>query len=203
MPLRYLALGDSYTIGEGVFENERWPNQMADRLLRLGHPVDLKIIAQTGWTTSELMESLCAANSGNGFDLVSLLIGVNNQYRGLDLEEYRSEFYSLLEQSIQFAGGDPQRVIALSIPDWSVTPFAAYRNRAQIAAEIDAFNAANREQSVRAGVRYVEVTSVSRLAADHPSLLAPDNLHPSERMYSRWVDLVLPEAQAVLEERFH
>lgn len=160
--------------------------------------MEVTILAQTGWTTSELAEGLRVMNPGNDFDLVSLLIGVNNQYRGLKLEEYRSEFDGLLEQSIQFAGGDPKRVIVLSIPDWGVTPFAADRDRDQVSTQIDAFNAVNRDAAERAGVRYVNVTSVSRLASEFPSLLAPDNLHPSGRMYSRWVDLVLPEAQAAL-----
>ena len=197
--MRYLALGDSYTIGESVLERERWPNQLADMLRERGHPVDVTMIACTGWTTSELAEGIRAAHLDGTFDLVTLLIGVNNQYRGLTLNEYRVEFDSLLEQAIQFAGGDPKRVLVLSIPDWSVTPFAAGRDRARVSAEIDAFNALNRDWSARAGVRYVDVTPVSRLASDDPSLLAPDGLHPSGRMYARWADLGLSEAQAALK----
>ena len=198
MLIRYLALGDSYTIGEDVLERERWPNQLADRLREQGHSVDVTILARTGWTTNELAAGIKAANLQGTFDIVSLLIGVNNQYRGLELEEYRVEFTGLLGQAVQFAGGNPKRVIVLSIPDWAVTPFAEGRDRAQISAGIDAFNAVNCQQSARAGVCYVDVTPVSRLAGSDPSLLAPDGLHPSGRMYSQWTDLALPEAQAAV-----
>ena len=197
---RFLALGDSYTIGEGVLEQERWPNQLADRLRDRGYELDVTILARTGWTTGELTDAMRAAPPAGRFDLVSLLIGVNNQYRGLDLDSYRAEFSSLLEQSLHLADGRRGRVIVLSIPDWSVTPFAAGRERIRIAAQIEEFNAVNREISQRAGVRYVDVTSVSRLALHDPSLLADDRLHPSGRMYSLWTDLVIPEALAALNK---
>lgn len=197
---RFLALGDSYIIGEGVDEKERWPHQLAERLRAHGHSMRVTIVARTGWTTSELAEGMRVVGLQGRFDLVTLLIGVNNQFRGLDLEEYRGEFAGLLQQAVQFAGGNPKRVIVLSIPDWGVTPFAAGRDRARLSVEIDAFNAANRDESARAGVRYVDVTLISRLASDDSSLLTDDQLHPSGRMYSQWVDLVLPEAMAALEE---
>ena len=196
---QFLALGDSYTIGEGVPERERWPNQLADRLRALGHAMNVTILARTGWTTGELAEGIRVARLKGGYDLVSLLIGVNDQYRGLDMEAYRLAFADLLKQAVQFAGGKLTRVVVVSIPDWSVTPFAADRDRACLLVEIDAFNAVNREISHRAGVRYVDVTPASRLASSDLSLLASDQLHPSGKMYSQWVDLVLPEAIAVLE----
>jgi lysophospholipase L1-like esterase len=198
--IRFLALGDSYTMGEGVLEHERWPNQLADRLRGRGCEVDVTILARTGWTTGELSDAMRGAPPVGRYDLVSLLIGVNNQYRGLDLDSYRAEFSSLLEQSLQFADGRRKRVIVLSVPDWSATPFAAGSDRVRISAQIEEFNAVNREVSQQAGVRYVDVTPVSRLAMHDPSLLASDQLHPSGRMYLHWVDLILPEALAALEE---
>ena len=126
------------------------------------------------------------------YDLVSLLIGVNNQYRGYDIQEYREQFVFLLNKAIEYAGGDPNRVIVLSIPDWGVTPFASGRDREQIAQSIDAFNAVNREESEKAGVHYVDITPISRLATGDAAMLAPDGLHPSGKMYAGWTQLVLP-----------
>ena len=136
---RFLALGDSYTIGESVAEHERWPNQLAE-IVKTAKP---QIIAKTGWTTDELSAAIDAADPQGRFDLVTLLIGVNNQYRGRDAEEYRRQFVGLLNRAIEFAGGKPDRVVVVSIPDWGVTPFAAKRDRAVIAREIDRFNAIN------------------------------------------------------------
>ncbi|RJP51643.1 MAG: SGNH/GDSL hydrolase family protein [Anaerolineaceae bacterium] len=197
---RFLALGDSYTIGEGVPEPERWPNQLEERLRARGYSVDVSTIARTGWTTGELLEAMRATPPTGRYGLVSLLIGVNNQYRGLSLDAYRAEFSRLLDGAIQLADGKPRSVIVLSIPDWSVTPFAAGRDYSQISAQIDAFNAVNREISQQADVHYVDVTPASRLASGDPSLLASDQLHPSGRMYSHWAELILPEALAALNE---
>jgi len=198
-PLRYLALGDSYTIGESVGADQRWPVQLAARLrehgLAIGEP---QIIARTGWTTDELSIAIDQAAPGGRFDLVSLLIGVNNQYRGYDSEVYRVEFRALLQRAIGFAAGRPERVIVLSIPDWGVTPFAAERDRKEVAAEIDAFNTINQAEAERAGARYVDVTFESRAASGDPALIAGDGLHPSGTMYAEWVDLVLPQALAAL-----
>ena len=203
--IRYLALGDSYTIGESVPENERWPNQLAS-LIELspqfgesGRGVNVTIIARTGWTTDELWEGIQARGVNPSYDLVSLLIGVNNQYRGLDIEEYRTQFVFLLDKSIEYAGGDAHRVIVLSIPDWGVTPFAAGRDLGQIAAEIDRFNVVNREETERAGAQYVDVTPVSREAVNDPSLIAGDGLHPSGKMYAAWAELALPAALDILK----
>lgn len=187
---RYLALGDSYTIGESVPESERFPVQLA-RELNLGEP---QIIAKTGWTTDELNAAIDAANPQGPFDLVTLLIGVNNQYRGRDAEQYRDEFAALLQRAIGFAGGDPKKVVVVSIPDWGVTPFAEGRDRAKIASEIDRYNAINREEAARAGARYVDITPVSR--RDDATLVADDKLHPSGGQYSEWVRLIAPVARS-------
>lgn len=197
--IRYLALGDSYTIGESVSENERWSNQLAAALGDKGLAVDVSIIARTGWTTSELWEGIQAREIAPPYDMVSLLIGVNNQYRGYDKDEYRKEFGFLLGKAIEYAGGDAKRVFVLSIPDWGITPFAAGRDQNQIAAEIDAFNAINLDESQKAGVHYVDVTSVSRQAAHDPTLVAVDGLHPSGKMYAEWAKLALPIMLEILE----
>jgi lysophospholipase L1-like esterase len=197
--IRYLALGDSYTIGESVEEAERWPNQLADFLKAGGIPTEVTIIARTGWTTDELWRGVQAAKPEPPYDLVSLLIGVNNQYRGYDINEYREQFVFLLNKSIEYAGGDPNRVIVLSIPDWGVTPFAAGRSSKRIAKDIDKFNSINEEESQKAGVHYVDVTPVSREAVSDLSLIASDGLHPSGKMYSEWAKLAYPEALKALE----
>ena len=198
-PLPFLALGDSYTIGESAPPAGRWPVQLAALLRAEGLPVEEPlIIAHTGWTTADLAEGLRRAAPAPGYPLVSLLIGVNNQFRSRSLEEYRQEFTALLSQAIALAQNDPQRVLVLSIPDWGVTPFAAGRDAAAIGREIDAFNTANRAESERAAVHYVDVTPVSRLAAADPSLIAPDGLHPSAAMYARWAALALPAARVAL-----
>lgn len=199
--LRYLALGDSYTIGERVEAEQRWPVQLAARLRERGCAVGApQIVARTGWTTGELAAGIDRAAPAGPFELVSLLIGVNNQYRGRDSAEYRAEFRSLLGRAIDFAGGRPERVIVLSIPDWGATPFAAGRDRERIAAEIDAFNLINRDETADAGAHYVDITSESRLAIRDAALIADDGLHPSGTMYAEWVELALPEALAALGE---
>lgn len=192
---RYLALGDSYTIGESVEEMERWPVQLA--VLIAGKRLDIlmpRIIAKTGWTTDELDAAINREDPDGPFDLVSLLIGVNNQYRSRSAEEYREQFKGLLQRAIGFAGNNAKRVIVLSIPDWGVTPFAKGRNLAKIAQEIDRFNAVNREETERAGAHYIDITPVSREAVNDPSLIALDGLHPSDKMYAIWAKMVLPKA---------
>ena len=189
---RYLALGDSYTIGESVSAQERWPNQLAKRLQADSIPAEVTTIARTGWTTAELWQGIQAEKIQPPYDLVSLLIGVNNQYRGYDVNEYRDQFDFLLKKSIEYADRDTNHVIVLSIPDWGVTPFAAGREHEQIAREIDAFNSVNRELSEKADVHYVDVTPISRRAVDDPALLAPDGLHPSGKMYALWAEKVYP-----------
>lgn len=198
--MRFLALGDSYTIGESVTEAERWPNQLAEMLRAEGWPVEVTIIARTGWTTDELAEGIAQAQLQGPYPLVSLLIGVNNQYRGRTAESYRLEFRQLLEQAITFAGGDVGRVLVLSIPDWGVSPFAAGRDRAQIAQEIDTFNAINRTEAELKGVTYLDVTPLSRQATFDPELMADDGLHPSGKMYAAWAEMALAAARDALQD---
>ncbi len=197
--LKFLALGDSYTIGENVEEAQRWPVVLAKLLRDEGVDLDEPIIiARTGWTTDELDTAINQVNLQGVFDLVSLLIGVNNQFRGRAAEEYRREFVALLRRAVAFAGARPSHVLVLSIPDWGVTPFALGRNRARIAEEIDRFNAIKRAETERPGARYVDVTPMSRLAAQDRSLLAGDALHPSGKMYAEWARLALPVAREIL-----
>ena len=196
--IRYLALGDSYTIGESVSEDERWPNQLAGLLNTDEISIEVTIIARTGWTTDELWNGIQAVKIEPPYDLVSLLIGVNNQYRGLDIQEYRQGFVLLLNKAIEYAGGDPDRVIVLSVPDWGATPFAAGQDSKKIAMEIDQFNSVNEEESKKAGVHYVDVTPISREAVRDVALIASDGLHPSGKMYNEWARLAYPEALQVL-----
>ena len=199
--LRYLALGDSYTIGESVDPSLRYPVQIADSLEKRGYLTeDPRIIAVTGWTTVDLKAGIRAANPQGLYDLVSLLIGVNNQYRGMDISIYRKEFGELLDQSILFAGSDTGRVIVLSIPDWGVTPFASGRDRDKIAREIDQYNAINREITLSKGIAWIDVTGISRLAETDLTLIAGDGLHPSGKMYTEWVRLALPQIVKMLKE---
>ncbi len=196
---RFLALGDSYTIGEAVLPTQRWPVQLAALLDEHGTAVgEPRIIATTGWTTADLAHALDQVQPVDPCALVSLLIGVNNQYQGLPIEEYRPQFAGLLDRAVGLAGGHAARVLVLSIPDWGATPFAEGRDRVAIASEIDAFNAVNRDETERAGARYVDVTPVSRLAAAEPALIAGDGLHPSGEMYRLWAELALAASLAAL-----
>jgi lysophospholipase L1-like esterase len=190
---RFLALGDSYTIGESVAESERWPVQLAAKLKERGVSISTPhIIAKTGWTTDELKRGVEADRPTGNYGLVTLLIGVNNQYRKRSPEQYRAEFREMLQQAIGYAGGDAAHVVVLSIPDWGVTPFAVKQGRPNISAEIDEFNRINREETEAAKAHYVDITPISREAKDDPTLIAKDGLHPSGKMYSRWVEAALP-----------
>jgi lysophospholipase L1-like esterase len=195
----YLALGDSYTIGESVGASQRYPVLLADRVRQVGYSVsDPVIVAKTGWTTDELAAGIAARGITGPFDLVSLLIGVNNQYRGRNVDTYRTGFRALLQQAVDFAGGQAEKVFVLSIPDWGVTSFAASQDREKIAGEIDEYNAVNREETYKRGILYVDVTPVSRQAKEDPSLIAEDGLHPSAKMYAAWVELALPGVVEIL-----
>ena len=199
--LSYLALGDSYTIGEGVEERGRWPMQLARGLRDAGIAIaDPRIIATTGWTTDELAAAMDAAEPLGEWDFVSLLIGVNNQYRGRDVDDYLGEFTRLLQRAIALANARADRVLVLSIPDWGVTPFARNEGRdlQQIADELDAYNAAAREVCVAHGVAFVDITGISRDGGDAADMLVEDGLHPSSLMYSRWTEAALPNAMALL-----
>jgi len=196
---RYLALGDSYTVGEAVDASERFPVQLASSLRkRYINIADPHIIARTGWTTDELNSAIDKAIPQGTFDLVTLLIGVNNQYRGRSAEEYRGQFKPLLQRAIGFAGGKPSHVIVISIPDWGVMPFAEGRDRKKIAKEIDVFNAINWEEAVRAGVQYADITPISREAGRYPELIASDGLHPSGVQYKSWVETIEPKVLKML-----
>jgi lysophospholipase L1-like esterase len=201
-PIRFLALGDSYTIGESVPVEESWPLQLASRLRDKGVSMENPVIvARTGWTTAELREGITRAGVQEKYQLVSLQIGVNNQYRGEPEENYQDEFQSLLSLSIRFTGGDPSRVFVLSIPDWSLTPFAEGRDRRKIAQEIDAFNAINRADAGTAGAIYIDITPLSRQVSVDPELVASDGLHPSAKMYKAWVDMILPVISSMLDKK--
>lgn len=200
-PMQYLALGDSYTIGESVAEDGRWPVQLAAALRERGVPVaEPRIIATTGWTTDELSAAMDAAEPLGQWDFVSLLIGVNNQYRGRAVDEYRVEFAALLERAITLAGGHPDRVLVLSIPDWGVTPFGqgSGRDTARIAAELDAYNAAAAAECAARGVAFVDITPASRSPGNQPDRIADDGLHPSALAYADWTRLALPVAESLL-----
>jgi lysophospholipase L1-like esterase len=198
-PMRFLALGDSYTIGEGVAADERWPAQLAGRLAAGGVTIEApRIIATTGWTTADLAHALDTERPSGPFALVALLIGVNNQYQGRPLAEYTREFAALLARAVALAGADARHVIVLSIPDWGVTPFAADRDRAKIASEIDRFNDAARAATRGAGAAWVDVTAASREAGADARFVTGDGLHPSGAAYARWAELALPAARAAL-----
>ena len=197
--MRFLALGNSYTVGTGVPPEGRWPEQLARRVCQSGlPPAEVRLVAQNGWTTDELMRGIQVARLSPTFDLVSLQIGVNNQFRGYALQTYQHEFRRLLETANALAGGKSNHVLVLSIPDWSVTPFAAGRDRTQIALEIDRFNAINRSEAENGGTQYVDVTPLTRKKGGQAAFLAPDGLHPSGKMYAAWVQLLLPTVMAVL-----
>lgn len=188
----YLALGDSYTIGEGVPLQESFPYQFV-QLLRKAAGGDLlynapEIIAKTGWTTDELSAQIQQTTFLPAYDLVSLLIGVNNQYRGRSVTEFENEFTHLLQLAIQFAGGNNKHVIVLSIPDWGVTPFAEGRDRAQVAKEIDAYNAVCQKIAAAFECHYIDITVSQRAVGNKAEFLAADGLHPSGREYEKWAD---------------
>lgn len=198
-PSRLLALGDSYTIGEAVEPDDRWPVRLAEMLsargVRMAPPT---IVARTGWTTDELTAGIATAGLAGFFDLVTLLIGVNDQYRGRGVDEFRLNLRVLIARALAFAGERADRVIVLSIPDWGVTPFARERDRSRVATEIDLFNTVVRDEAARAGARFVDVTAISRRAASEPGFVAPDELHPSAAMYAEWARVMLPVAGAAL-----
>ncbi len=199
--IKILALGDSYTIGEGVKQSERWPMQLASQLRKDNLKVDTpQIIAVTGWTTTDLMSAIEKSSLEQRYDLVTLLIGVNDQFQGYSEESYAIGFNKLLVKAIELAGGRPNRVIVISIPDYSVTPFGKRFGSARIRAEIDKFNEINKEIATENRVHYVNVTEISRRAAEDPTLLASDGLHPSAKMYAEWVELTVPVTKSMLEE---
>lgn len=196
--LKYLALGDSYTIGESVTIEERWPVILAKDLKNAGKPVkNPDIIALTGWTTRDLLNSLENYKPSTQYDMVSLLIGVNNQYQGRAIEEYRTQFRELLLKSISYAHGKASKVFVLSIPDWGVTPYGN-GNREKIAAAIDHFNAVAKEECEKEKVLFIDITNISRKALNDPTMLAVDKLHFSGKMHQLWVNEALPKVKSIL-----
>lgn len=192
--LRYLALGDSYTIGEGVPEADRWPEIWCRVMRSTGADVaPPRIFARTGWTTDELSAAMDAEEPLGQWDLATLLIGVNNQYRGRSADDYRGEFHGLLHRTLSLVGDRSDRALVLSIPDWGVTPFAraSGRDLAQIANEIDAYNAIARHACAALGVAFLDITGITRDVGMQVAMLAEDGLHPSGNMYSLWVEALL------------
>jgi lysophospholipase L1-like esterase len=197
----YLALGDSYTIGEGVAAPDRWPNQLAAMLRKVGVELaEPDIVAETGWTTDELSAAMDAHTFSPPYRLVTLLIGVNNQYRGRDIENYRFEFRKLLERAIDLAGGNSKKVVVVSIPDWGVTRFGkeSGRDTAEIARQLDAYNATNAQIAKMLHCGYVDVTEISRQAGSQAAMSVSDGLHPSPQMYAQWAERIFPAATAAL-----
>ncbi len=196
---RYLALGDSYTVGEGELSANSFPSLLVQKLEEKGIKVGFqKIVAQTGWCTNDLMDAIKTAALKEEFDLVSLLIGVNNQYQKKDIAEYRIEFKALLQLAICLAKGRSENVSVLSIPDYGVTPFGS-ANEIFIGQQIDAYNVINKEIATSLGVVYCDITAISREAKGDSTLLCEDNLHPSAKMYARWVALLFPPVHKMLQ----
>ncbi len=192
----YLALGDSYTIGESVLQADNFPNQVVTILKCEGLSFDPpRIIAKTGWTTDELEEGIASANQNGlllpAYHFVSLLIGVNDQYRERNIEDYKTAFELLLQKAISLAGGKKENVVVLSIPDWGITPYANGRDREKIAVEIDAYNTLNKKIAQQYHVHYINITTWTREAVHDNTLLAPDGLHPSGKEYKRWAEKVV------------
>lgn len=196
---QHLALGDSYTVGTGTVARDSWPYQLARALdprgFSLKNPV---IIAKNGWTTADLLESLTTKPPDERFDLVTLLIGVNDHYNSFSPETYRTNFQRLLHCCLQLTGGNPENILVLSMPDWSVTPFARNRNPGTIRQGITEFNEINRLLTENFPARYHNITPLSRKTADDPGLLAEDELHPSGRMYALWTASLLPVVEKIL-----
>lgn len=194
---KYLALGDSYTIGQGVCSSCRFPEQLKDSIMiRVDDSsVDLDIIAQTGWTTTNLNEMINSQNPSSDYDLVTLLIGVNNQFQGRPFSLYEQEFDILLERAIGFAAGDHTKVIVVSIPDYAFTPFGqTSSNPGRISNEIDAYNSYALSAANARNVSFVNITDITRDGLENPNLVASDGLHPSERAYTKFVERILPLA---------
>jgi len=191
-PKNYLALGDSYTIGQSVPENDRFPVLLINDLNAKNYNFNApRIIARTGWTTGELKNAILQENISEKYDLVTLLIGVNNQYRGNSIDVFRTEFIELLNMAISFAGNNTKNVIVVSIPDWAVSPYASSRDTSKISKEIDLFNAVKKEETLKMNIRFVDITPISRQALNKSEYFASDGLHFSGEMHQLWVDEIM------------
>lgn len=200
-PYSFLALGDSYTHGENVLEEERWSVQVITLLKNRG--IDIvhhDIIARTGWTTTELVNGIKCSENKKKYSMVSLLIGVNDQYRGESMTQFKTAFHTLLRIAIAFVKGNKDSVFVLSIPDWSVTPYAVNLNRKKIADEIDAFNSAAAQVCAESKIMFIDITGLSRLAWNDSAMIASDGLHLSGKMYALWAEKVLPIASSILNK---
>ena len=198
-PIRYLALGDSYTIGEDVETLQRWPMQLAESLRQEGIEIaEPRIIAKTGWTTGELLQAMEPQLKNEKFDLVSVLIGVNNQYRGLPIEEYEKDLHKIFNRALEHSENAAAGVFAVSIPDYGVTPFGA-ENEEKIGRELDEFNRVFQIVAEEYGIAFFDITPISRRAKEDPALIADDKLHPSGKMYSLWVDHILKDIRKKVE----
>ena len=200
--LTYLALGDSYTIGEGVELSDRYPVQLVQEWNKTAKNqfASPLIIAKTGWTVDELEAGIQATpTAAEGYDLVTLLIGVNNQYRGCTVESYALDFEKMLLRAIAFARGNKAHVIVLSIPDWGVTPFAISKgvNPVKVANEIDEYNETKKAICAKNGVKYIDITAEYRIAGALPEGVVEDELHPSSLIYKSWMEKLLLEVQKV------
>jgi|TARA_R110001599_G_scaffold8254_2_gene39958 lysophospholipase L1-like esterase len=200
--ISYLALGDSYTIGEAVSEEQRWPVQLTEKLNEAGiHVDDPLIIAKTGWTTDELQKAIVEKNPKTDYDLVSLLIGVNNQYRGYPIDQYKKEFKELLLQAVAFADGDTTKVFVVSIPNYGVTPFGIEKGEEKIRQELLLYDSIADSISSAYNIPFINITPISEKAKKDSSYIASDQLHPSGKQYSEWVDLILPKVKLMLNTR--
>lgn len=196
--LRYLALGDSYTIGESVEPEMRWPVQLATKLRSDGFKIsEPRIIATTGWTTADLLNAMDAQLINEKFDLVSVSIGVNNQYQGKPLDAYREDLNAVFKRAISHSENGAAGVFAVSIPDYGVTPFGAERAE-EIGREIDEFNKVFQEVAEEYDIDFYDITPISRQAIDQPELIAEDDLHPSGEMYRLWVEQIYNKVKAKL-----
>lgn len=200
--IKYLALGDSYTIGQSVCETCRFPEQLKTRVAsELNASVSLKVIAQTGWTTTNLKNVINAQNPTNNYDLVTLLIGVNNQYQNRPFSLYEQEFPELLQKAIFLANGNAQNVIVVSIPDYAFTPYGQNSTDPNIiSTEIDHYNSFAQNCAMQNGVAFVNITDITRQGIQNPNLVTTDGLHPSELAYLKFVEKMLPKVLVSLEE---
>jgi lysophospholipase L1-like esterase len=197
---RFLALGDSYTIGQNVAENERFPAQTITLLRAQNITIkEPRYIAVTGWTTANLISAISSQNPQGPFEAVTLLIGVNDQYQGVDTATYRTRFTQLLNKAVQLAGAKASHVFVLSIPDYSVTPFVPQPDKARVRREVDWFNAINKQVTLQNSIAYVDITPSSRQAETNPALIANDGLHPSGLEYKKWAEILAPLVKQALQ----